>query len=686
MSLEAFYQRKGYGNAYDELPPVWMADGASLRGGKLSIADDKFLDWFETTITILENFCRPVWEDAWANRLWFTAEYLPTLPLVIRTTTGSYVKIPRQLAPLVINQIGRLTEHRVSNLSVYKASFDTQPVNEYSEADRMTGRLLKISTERTKSLNELDNLLNSLEKSNMIHGHTFARVDWMKNLGDRKGKNSEDREGATQISEVLAWHLIPWRPKVGKTRWLDVPCAFEIFEVLHVDEARKKYGNKDIQPTNRRSIYTFESPFIEELSPDEVVIYRFVYRPDEYLPFGFVVKFTDDVILEKEAERYPWSHERLPWIRYTDIDVPGRFFPMSFYQNLKPMQHTYNTLSGLLKKYIYTLGHPKIVHQRGTVNPKSLGNTASLISVKPSATMTPSILQVKSIGPDPFNFRNDLGQQMDKFANIHGIDTGQLPPNTRSGIMISRLREIEEQSRAPSIDKRNEFIRAILLMTASVDAERLPTTSKGNQERIFGKELLPDVKELAEVKVFAQHKITIQNSSGFSRELTGRISEISALEKEAGLVLSPQEKRDILGGILRERPYDVITAAKFAAQDENEKMNNGQVVPSPEITEDLVTHWFNHFLDFQTHQHKRLPPKIKKIKELHMLETEMLIEEVLDKNPSSIFAERVKALEGYPRLYTLSVDPEVPSAPQQPQMPPMMALPPGGAPPPGPVA
>jgi hypothetical protein len=249
--------------------------------------------------------------------------------------------------------------------------------------------------------------------------------------------------------------------------------------------------------------------------------------------------------------------------------------------------------------------------------------------------------------------------------------------------MISRLREIEEQSRAPQIDKRNEFIKQILLMAASIDAERMPLTSKSHLERVFGKDLVPEVKQLSTIKVYAQHRIVMQNSSGFSRELTGRISEISALEKDAGLQITPQEKRDIIGGVLRSRPYDIITSAKFTAQDENEKMSNGQRVPDPEITEDLVTHWFNHFLDMQTPQYKRLPSQIKKIKEQHLLITEMLIEEVLDKNPSSIFAERVKALEGYRRLYDLSKPPEPPSPQPTQPMPGMPPLPPGMMPPPG---
>jgi len=638
------------------LQPLWKPDEGNRKkvtGGKLNIDKKGFLDWQEHTRPQLELFCQGAFEDAWANTLWYTGEYLPSVPLVVRTEGGEEVRIPRQLAPLAINYLGHLTDKRAAELSIYKATHDTIPEDETSNTDRMTARVMKKLVERGKRINEIDELFTECEKHNMIHGFTYVSIDWNGRAGDRKKKNSPEREGQTEVKLRHAWHVIPWRSRA----WAEVPCIIEIEDILHVEEARLRYKMSGLQPHGESSLYSFQSPFVEGIAPDEVVIYRTIYKPSEYLPYGAVIRSTREEVLEMEVDTYPWSHEDFPIERYTDIGTPGRFWAMSFYQRVKPMQHAYNTLSGLLKRYIYTVAHPKIVHERGSVNTKSLGNSPSLIGVKPSARFQPSIMQIKSIGADPFNFKAGLKDEMIQFSNTHKIGLGDLPPNTRSGTMISRLREIENQERGPQIDKKNNFMRRTLVKMGSVDADRVPLTSDKNIARIVGKEMIEDVRNLKNVKVSSQHRMIIVNSSGFSAELTGRVAEIGAIENDARLPLLPQEKRDIIGGVLREKHYDVMTAAKFTCEAEIELMSDGQKPPAPRITDDLCTHWTTLSIHMQRMAYRRLPDKIQRMFEDRLEQVEMLIEEVIGKNPTGLFMEKVKLLDGYPRIYNLTVEP-----------------------------
>lgn len=665
MSLEDFYANKNETLDLAPLQPLWKPEEdkkAAIKGGKLTLDEDQFMEWFKLTRPQLERFSQGAFEDAWANLFWYTGDYLPRIPLVIRTDSGAQLKIPRQLAPLAVNYINYLTNKRVAELSIYKPIHDTKPADEESDTDRMTSRVVKRLIERTKMRNELDEFFNLTEKDNMVHGFVYASVDWNPRRGDKKKKTDKNgvpiREGETEIQLRHAWHVLPWRAR----SWNKVPLIIEIEDILHIEEARVRFGDRSLEPYDSSNLYTFSSPFIEKMAPDEVPIFRTVYKPDQFLPYGAVVRSTHERVLEMEVNHYPWSHEDFPVERYTDIEVPSRFHPMSFYQNVKPMQHTYNNLSGLLKRYIFTLGHPKIMHERGSVNVKSLGNSPSLIGVKASARFQPSIMQVKSIGPDPFNFRATLKDEMISFSSTHKIGTGELPPNTRSGVMISRLREIENQERGPQIDKRNSFMGRVLLKAASVDGDHVPLTSKENIARIVGKEMVQDVISLKDVKVASQTKVLITNSTGFSAEMTGRISEISAIEKECGLPMSPNEKRDIIGGVLREKHYDVLSAAKYTAQAEVEMLNDGKTPTPPRPTDDLCMHWTVLCIDMQSMNHRRLPEKIQKRKEQRLLEIECLIEEILQKNPQGSFAAKVAALDGYPRLYNMTSEPSAPSA------------------------
>lgn len=690
MSLVDFYtQRQFSRRELTPLRPIWspIVDGSKVKGGKLSISDEEFIEWFKATRPVLEYIAQPYFEDAWANILWFTGDYLPSIPLVVRTDAGQELRIPRQLAPLAINYTNFLTSKRVAELAIYKPTHDTKPEDETSAEKRIIARVMKKMIERSKRNNQLDTFFNLTEKANMIGGSVFASIDWNPHKGDYINGNPSEREGATVVRLKHMWHVVPWRSRTGF--WEDVPCIFEVDEVLHVEEARKKYDNKDIQPFPDRNLFTFQSPFVEEVSADEVVIWRVVYKPDEYLPYGAVYKTDGERVLAKEVNSYPWGHRDFPVERYTDIDVTGRLFPMSFYQNIKPLQHTFNNLSGLLKRYIFTLAHPKFIHQRGSVNDKALGNTPSLIGVKPGTQILPSIMQVKSIGSDPFNFRGILKDEMVMMSDTHKLSLGDLPSNTRSGTMISRLREIENQQRGPQIDKKNEFMRRVLLKMGAVDAERIPLTSKAHIERIVGKELVPEVLALKDVNVSAQYELIIVNSTGFSAEMTGRIAELAALENEAKVILTPQEKRDILGGVLREKHYDVMTAARYACQQEIEMMNDGKEPFELSPTDDLTTYWSTLLVDMQSVSHKRLPPKIQERKKRRLLAIESMIEEIIEKNPIGILAEKVKLLEGFPRLYNLKPENEVAPPPATPSPLPMglpvngeIPLAPGGGVPP----
>lgn len=661
MSLTEFTNRR-YSETNVALPPIWV--GNTLKSA------EGFMSWFQSTLPILENIARPTIEDAWSNLLWYTGEYVPLMPMQLRSPDGRITEVPRQLAPFVVNYLAYLTDKRAADLSVYKANHDTAPEDE-SEDDRMAARVMKVIVRHIKRFNNADMLFDKAEKWNMVFSHIYLGVDWNDKIGDRKKAKSPDREGEVELKIIDPWHILLWPSR----HYEQCPCAIQIEEIIHVEEARKKYNNENIQATKADSLFQFQSVFKEEIRPDEVVIYRTVYKPDEFLPQGAVIRSTSEMVISGLGDKvYPWSHEDFPWVRYTDIDVPGRLYPISFYQHVKPLQHAYNNLSGLIKKYIYTTAHPKWAVTRGSCNLKSLGNAAAIIQHR--AGMPPNLQQIKPIGPDPFNFRTSLKDEMTLMSGSHQIGLGDLPPNTRSGIMISRLQEIENKQRGPQIDKRNDFMGRVLLLSASVAGDHYPLQSEARIKRVVGRDMVEEVKALASDKVSAQYTITIVNPSGFSSEMTGRLEEISFINKEIDpSLLTRQQKLDIIGAGLEDKYYDATTASLRLSQKENDMMNDGVMPPEPELEEDHITHWNEHYLDMQTMTHKRLPEKIKKMKQDHMMAHEMLMEQ-LGANPS--YGQRLMQLDGFPRFYVITPQPtqEETSTPVDPNIVPSPDAPP----------
>jgi hypothetical protein len=234
--------------------------------------------------------------------------------------------------------------------------------------------------------------------------------------------------------------------------------------------------------------------------------------------------------------------------------------------------------------------------------------------------------------------------------------------------MISRLQEIEQKTRGPQIDKRNDFMRRVLLKAAAVSGDYLPTTSKENLIRIVGENNAEQVQALKDEKYFTQCSVEIINSAGFSDSLVGRMEEVGFLMEKVPGAVTLEEAVDIINFRAPDKFYDIGTAALHAAQEENEMMNDGIEPPPPMEHEDMIVHWRAHFIDMQNLSFKRLPEEIQALKEKHLKATEMLMEQAGMK--SQAFKQKLLALPYYPVFWTVTVPPDAaqlaaePAAPQ----------------------
>jgi len=229
-----------------------------------------------------------------------------------------------------------------------------------------------------------------------------------------------------------------------------------------------------------------------------------------------------------------------------------------------------------------------------------------------------------------------------------------VPPNTRSGIQISRLQNIERQGQASKAFKRNDFMLRVLEKAASVAGDYYPETSDRHLLRVVGKENSVDVLSLKGVKISSKYAIYIQNSSGFAADTAVRIEELGFIRQNLpGLVL-PQQEADILGLRSPQKFYDITTAALRTAEAENDTMNDGRSVPAPLKEEDHIQHWITHVIDFNTMAYKRMDPKVRKLKLDHLMVHEMWMEEIAAQNP--MFKQKLAALDRYPLVFAINKD------------------------------
>lgn len=612
-------------------------------------SNETALKWFQDSFSILvEHYKFPI-QRMYENTLWYLGIYDQLSQYQVQDADGTIKKIPQQVIPFVISHLSRLTNKRVADLSALKSTFDVFP-NDAKEKSRIKSRLMKPILRDIKRRNNADMIFDDAELWNSINGSVFIGVEWNKEGGDKRAPTKEEqkkepkleyvREGCVAIRVIDPTHVLPWPVR----QWNQVKCVVVLDEILSVDEARRKFENNDIEPDGLTDIYDFDAGYRDELRSDEVTIWKVYYKPDKYLPNGFIGTFTKKQCLAREFEAWPYSHEDFPFERYTSIDTPRSLVARSFYEYIKPIQHHFNLLHGLIKRNIYHGAHPKWMMVKGAANIRSLGNAFTVVQHR--LNQKPELVSYPTTNPEVFKYAGDLKSEMESLANQQTISTGNLPPNTRSGIMISRLMEIEKQTRGPQLDKRNDFMRRVLLKAAAIASDYLPKTSKDNLARIVGDANVEDIMQLAGEKISAEYRLEIINAAGFSETLVGRIEEVGYLMEKVPGAVTREEALDIIAFRAPEKYYDIGTASLKAAQQENEMLDDGQDIAPPMAHEDHFVHWRTHFIDMQSLSFKRLPKKIQESKIEHISMHEMFMAQDSAKNPA--FTQQLAQIPFFP--------------------------------------
>lgn len=635
-----------------DLEPLWkdcITPASNLH-------KEKFKSWFQKHLTAVENFNQyRIWNE-WNNLLWYTGDILDyVLGYRILSDFSGFKDKARRTVPFWVSHVSDLIDKRANDLASLKPNFEIlPPENDVREKTRMSARLLKPILKHIRVYNNLDMLFDTNERGNCAYGKSFLGIEWNPKRGDRKPEDKQktpEWEGEVEIKEIFPWYVLSWPTRVAFT----APVAIQIYEILHKEEAKKKYGISETPVINQNELYGFASPFDAYILPNEIVIYRTVHIPNEYLPNGAVVySLRDGTVVKSVTEKYPYSHNDFPWEMHTDITLLGKVFPYSVMNYLKPLQWTYNLLGGLIKKSIFLGAHPKWMMTRGACNIQSLGNAFTVVQHK--LGQKPSLERYDVVGADTINFRENVKTEMRQLAGSHGISSGELPPNTRSGIQISRLQNLEKLQRSYQIGKRNDFMRRVLVKAGSVAGDYYPKTSPENLVRMLGNELAENIGILAETKVSSQESITIQNSSGFSDDLAGRLEEVAFSRKNLPGLMAPQQEADIIGLRNSQKFYDVATAALRMAEAENEAFNDSKPVDDPLEEQDHIVHWQQHVLDMQTPQHARLPEKLRKKKERHLGIHEMMMEQLSNNPAGMLFKQRLMTLERWPIVYKTNND------------------------------
>jgi hypothetical protein len=576
---------------------------------------------------------------------------------------------------IVANHLFDLTKNRASRLVKFRPAVAILPTNDELE-DKLAAKSCKMILDHIWYEQDFEGVMQTqLATYAQIMGEVYLFVLWDEAKGDlspayveAKKRSKEGRipmldENGQQVQDPQGNPIFIDKPvRIGdveyrivmatdvllqkKRRFEDVDYCFTM-EPISVDALRARYPEKAAKIKNQDvQIYDYER--MELVSTKrETMLFTFWHKRSEQMDKGRKIVFTNDTILE--STEYPFSHDGLPCVRFTDQDLPGELHGQSFYEQIKGLTGTYNNITNMLIRNIVMVSHPKWMVPAGSVALDRLGNDITITQYK--GPTPPVLATAQSVPADVFSFRDKLKEEFQQISGVFGVSRGEPPPGIKAGVALQFLSEQESERYNELVLKWNEMIRQIAEMTIAVAGDYYDQSDE-RMVRIMGKnnEYMTEF-----VKVSALEKdydIRVQNSSALPKSVAARTQTLLDLSERFPDQFTGEQVIEMLDLAQSDKFTDAATVAVRTAEAENEKLYEVEDAEdlSPVEFENHILHWKIHSRQMQEFRFKyKTSKEIQERFKDHVLAHEMFMSEQAKKSPA--FAEQLKTLPMYPMFY-----------------------------------
>lgn len=567
----------------------------------------------------------------------------------------------------VVNHLHDMTETKISQLTRLKPNVEIIPTTDDFN-DKNAAKAVKLLVNHLWYINDIDDILSRLHRHALIFGETYLFIEWDPNAGDLHPAWVEAQQTGEQlfhldeqgnpispiiepvkIGDISYEQELPWRVLLDmKERMEDVDFCFRI-KIKSVEDLKKDYPSKADRINNDRASKAYDTSALDSKNlEDDAIVYVLYHRPTKHLPKGMKVIFTKDVILERLD--YPFSHGELPFIRLTDLDIPGQLHGSSRYEMVQPIQNMHNNMSTLLAKNIYLTGHAKWVMPRGACKIEQLANDNTIIQYQ--GPVPPTMAQVHPNPPEAYAFRESLKAEMGQVYGVHGTSRGAPPPGITAGVALQFLNEQENERATSDITKHNNMVSSIARLSVAVAGDNYKADD-GRMLRILGKDNGYMLRFFDTANLQKDYDIRVQNSSYLPETKAARTQRIVETMQYKPNLIPDEQWMELLDFGNSEKMVSIITEAVRASESENEDLLSGQDVADPQEWEDHIIHWRIHTRILQRRAFKEeVPPELRARMIDHIATTEYAMIEKAKVNP--LFQAKLAQLDLFPIFYNES--------------------------------
>lgn len=523
-----------------------------------------------------------------------------------------------------INKILPLMQNRLARLAKSPPRYDVKP-NSSEQEDRDAARLGKQiiiqGWDREKINRKRLDLLMWVQQC----GHAYLRVAWDPTLGRDLKVRNEDGEIELQ--------------REGDYR-VDVASAFEVF----TDPLAKSFDNINrlvharIKPLSyfrhnfpeRGHLVKQEDAWLNSLKyemrintmnsqtgsatgsvnllKDSAIELSYYEKPTARHPYGRHIVTASGIKLKDDE----LPIDEIPFIKFDDLLVGGKYFSESVITHLRPLQDQYNRTVSQRASWVNRLLTGKYIAARGHGLMASAINDQSgeVVEYDPvPGASEPKAMSIPTIPQYAYNEDDYLVQKMDDIAGINEVSRGQLPSASIPAIGMQFLVE-QDDTRIGVITEQHEHSYADLGRIMLKYAERYYKNER--LLKIAGANMEYTVKEFKGEDIRGNLDVAVIRGSTLPGSKVLRRQEIINLH-QSGYLGDPSDPK-VLENVLNMLEYGEINEVWKDHSLDMKKINES-IDAIEEGREVEVSEYDNHRLYVQEYNRYRKSDKFTRLDE-----------------------------------------------------------------------
>ena len=661
------------------MPPFWSVITRGDYGGPKEKAD-AILKYINLSIEQLLEWRYPITRVQRLNTALYAGRHnIEDLvysldPRVIRRN------FDKSRAKIVLNYIGKATDHHVSKMAGYEPNLTVSPKND-EEKDRVSARMNKQLLDHYFYILNLKTQFLTFHRRKKVQGEAFYFVQWNKDLGDYHPKYKAYRDmvfsqggdpdapiplvdpasGAPLLDEQGNPLFITQAIRTGDVSleqeyservlypcpqsclWSDVPWIHRLMFVPF-EEVRGRWPHvaDDIK---RDSMYRqYVGP---QRSLEDLVCLRYSYvKPSRFLDRGFTCWSVESTICQMGEKEF--NHDELPCIRGTDIDIDFEITGMSFIQNLSSLNYALNNSTSMILQNQSLFARPKYAVPKGSkVRFLELNDDQGIYEY--SGPRPPEVIATNSTPQDTWRWRDAIRDEFKTLSGIFDTSTGRPPGNITANVALRMIDEQEREFHKPAIDKHSQNVKQLgELMLATVGTYRDP--EDGVLINVLGKNNERYLKYFDVQSLSIPYEVELVRSSGLPEEPAAKVQTVLDLSERFPELWSNDEVLEQLDIAKPERLIESATVARQCAESEVEDILSGLPVPPPTQYQDLIPKYKVYSKAVQSRAFTESAPAIQQAMLTHLLTAEYLMMKKMEVNP--VYAQKVNLeLSNFPAVF-----------------------------------